>query len=71
MSTPETEHVAREWLAKKAVVTELSQQRTAANKELKEVEKRLHALLRGDGSGEVTVDGHKILLVTSVKEESQ
>lgn len=71
MSTPETENVARDWLAKKAVVTELSRQRTAANKELKEVEKRLHALLRGDDSGEVTVDGHKILLVTSVKEESQ
>jgi len=71
MSTPETENVARDWLAKKAIVTELSRQRTAANKELKEVEKRLHALLRGDDSGEVTVDGHKILLVTSVKEESQ
>ena len=71
MSADDIQGVARDWLVHKARVAELSQQRTAEKKSLKEVEKRLHALLRVHEGGEVHVDGHKIVLVTSVKEDSQ
>ncbi len=64
-----SEEAARAWLAQKAQVTALAQQRAAAAKELKEIEKRLHAFLRAEPDTTISVDGHTIGLTTSVKEQ--